>query len=73
MGACLYSLLEKNAKTSSESIEEAVKRLEQIVPVGYFSTPDEFAQSILFLASEEAGYINGTSIPLDGGSSKSVY
>ena len=76
-GGCLterfYSLMQKQLEKSGESMEEAVRRLAQNVPVRYFSNPDEFAQIILFLASEEAGYITGTAIPVDGGSSKSIF
>ena len=76
-GGCLterfYSLLKKQVKKNSETLEESVQRLAKNVPVGYFSTPEEFAQIVLFLASEEAGYITGTSIPVDGGSSKSIF
>lgn len=76
-GGCLterfYSLVQKQVEKSGESLEKVVNRLEQNVPVGYFSTPDEFALLILFLASEEAGYITGTAIPVDGGTSKSIF
>ena len=65
--------MQKQLEKSGESMEEAIRRLAQNVPVGYFSTPDEFAQFILFLASEEAGYMTGISIPVDGGSSKSIF
>jgi len=41
--------------------------------VGYFPNPDEFSKMILFLASEEAGYITGTAIPVDGGASKNSF
>ena len=56
-GGCLterfYSLVQKQVEKSGESLEKVVNRLEQNVPVGYFSTPDEFALLILFLASEK--------------------
>ena len=76
-GGCLterfHSLVQKQLEKSGESMEEAIRKLAQNVPVGYFSNPNEFAQIILFLASEEAGYITGTAIPVDGGSSKSIF
>ena len=37
------------------------------VPLGRFGTPDEVAATIRFLASDEAGYITGAVIPVDGG------
>lgn len=37
------------------------------VPAGRAGTPDDIAPLITFLASEEAGYINGTIVTADGG------
>jgi 3-oxoacyl-[acyl-carrier protein] reductase len=37
------------------------------VPLGRFGTPDEVAATIRFLASDEAAYITGALIPIDGG------
>jgi len=68
-----YSLVEKQVSGTDESIEDAIDRLAVSVPVGYFCTPDEFSKTILFLASKEASYINGVTLPLDGGALKSVF
>ena len=37
------------------------------VPLGRFATPDEVAQVIRWVASDEAGYVTGAVIPVDGG------
>lgn len=37
------------------------------IPVGRFADPDDVAQVILFLLSDEAGMVNGLSMPVDGG------
>ncbi len=37
------------------------------IPAGRYGEPDEVAATIAFLASDAAGYINGTMLPVDGG------
>jgi 3-oxoacyl-[acyl-carrier protein] reductase len=37
------------------------------VPLGRIGHPDEIAAAVTFLASEEAGFITGTVLPVDGG------
>ncbi len=37
------------------------------IPAGRFGSPQDVAAAVAFLASEEAGYINGQTLPVDGG------
>lgn len=37
------------------------------IPAGRLGTPDDVARCVVFLASEEAGFINGTTISVNGG------
>lgn len=37
------------------------------IPAGRFATPDEVAKVIAWLAGDDAGYISGAVIPVDGG------
>ncbi|MDG2308211.1 MAG: SDR family NAD(P)-dependent oxidoreductase [Candidatus Binatia bacterium] len=37
------------------------------IPTGRFAAPDEIADAILFLASERARYVTGTTLVVDGG------
>jgi 3-oxoacyl-[acyl-carrier protein] reductase len=46
--------------------EEAKKRFLATVPLGRFSTPLDVANACLYLASDEAGFISGVCIEVDG-------
>jgi 3-oxoacyl-[acyl-carrier protein] reductase len=37
------------------------------IPAGRFGRPEDVAAAVAFLASEEAAYINGQTLPVDGG------
>ena len=39
----------------------------QLVPIGRVATPEEIAPAVVFLASEEAAYITGHVLAIDGG------
>ena len=46
---------------------ERLQRYINSFPVPRLGSPDEVAQTFLFLASEEAAYITGASIDINGG------
>jgi 3-oxoacyl-[acyl-carrier protein] reductase len=37
------------------------------IPAGRFAAPSEVAKAVTWLASDDAGYISGAVIPVDGG------
>lgn len=39
------------------------------IPLGYVAPPEEVAKVVVFLASDQASYLTGTVIPIDGGAS----
>ena len=52
--------------------EEARKAMIAQVPLGRYGTPEEVANLAVFLASEKASYITGTTIQVDGGLIRSI-
>jgi NAD(P)-dependent dehydrogenase (short-subunit alcohol dehydrogenase family) len=47
-------------------------RLRDGIPLGRFGTPADVASAALYLASEEASFITGVALPVDGGSLASL-
>lgn len=43
------------------------ERLRELIPLGRFGVADEVAHAVAFLASNEAAYITGAVLPVDGG------
>ncbi len=47
--------------------DEWRETMEKTIPLGRFGTPDEIANAVAFLASDNAEYITGVVLPVDGG------
>ncbi len=52
----------------TQQLRESYKEeLQKRIPLGYFGTPRDVAEAVAFLASEEARYITGHVLNVDGG------
>jgi len=68
----ITQLAEERAKRSGVTFDEALKSMDDGIPLGRVGQPGEFANLIVFLASERASYITGDTILIDGGLSKGI-
>ena len=61
-----------DAQHSGISVEAARKRSVENIPIGRMARPEEIADLVLFLASDKASYITGTTITMDGAQTPAV-
>jgi NAD(P)-dependent dehydrogenase (short-subunit alcohol dehydrogenase family) len=60
--------MQAEAKAQGITEAEAFERSQAKIPLGRFGRPEEVAAVALFLASDQASYVTGVVIPMDGGS-----
>ena len=56
-------MLGKNTKTKAQAIAD----ISANIPLGHMGTPEDVAYAVVYLGSDEAKYITGTEIIIDGG------
>jgi NAD(P)-dependent dehydrogenase (short-subunit alcohol dehydrogenase family) len=56
-----------NLLASGEAGEQRKKMISTAIPLGRLGEPDEIAAAVVFLASDDASYITGTELFIDGG------
>jgi len=61
-------MMEKDAAESGRGFEEYYQRVVAPIPMKRAATADEVARGILFLASDEASFMTGAALSVDGGS-----
>ena len=55
--------IQREANEPEERVREYVSK----IPIGRLGTPDDVSSAVLFLASDEASFISGTELVVDGG------
>lgn len=65
------SVRERMARGLTE--KEALSELAKDIPLGRIGNPEELGALVTFLASQQAGYITGTTIQVDGGLIQSLF
>jgi len=61
-------LIERQAKLDNVSVDAARQKLTDTIAAKRFGRPEEFADMCAYLCSEQASFICGQNIQLDGGS-----
>jgi len=56
------------SKMMAATLEKFKEQIEGSIPLGRIGTPQDVAGTVLFLSSRAGAYVNGATIPLDGGS-----
>jgi 3-oxoacyl-[acyl-carrier protein] reductase len=68
----LDAIVENTAKKKGQATEEVEREMMKEVPLQRFGEAVEVAAVAAFLATPAAAYVNGTSIPVDGGRTGSI-
>ena len=59
--------IETQINTSAWSTPEAKAKLLQLIPSGRVGIPDDIGKAVVWLASDDSDYVNGTTLFVDGG------
>ncbi len=68
----LQSLIEGNAKKQGVDVSVIEEKMINEIPMRRFAEAEELAAVAAFLASPAASYVNGVSIPVDGGKTGTI-
>jgi 3-oxoacyl-[acyl-carrier protein] reductase len=69
----MQSLMRSRAENEGRSFEEVAAEENKRIPLGHMGTADDVAALVVFLASEPARQITGTTIQVDGGATGAVF
>ncbi|MEZ5017954.1 MAG: SDR family oxidoreductase [Flavipsychrobacter sp.] len=68
----LSSIIDNKAAKTGVETDEVEKNMLAEIPAKRFGKPEEVAAVVAFLATPAAAYVNGVSIPVDGGRTGSI-
>lgn len=68
----LSSIIDNKASKQKISTEKVEEEMLSEIPANRFGKPEEIASVVAFLTTPAAGYVNGVSIPVDGGRTGSL-
>ncbi|MCF7989614.1 MAG: glucose 1-dehydrogenase [Thiohalocapsa sp.] len=60
-------LVEAMARDSEQGVEGFRRHLDSLHPIGHVGEPDDIAHGIVYLASDEARFVTGSELVIDGG------
>lgn len=68
----LNEIIKNKAVKTGLSFDAVAENMKNAAPAKRFAKPTEIAAAIVFLTSENASFINGINLPVDGGRTKSL-
>ena len=63
----IKELNKEKSKSLNISEDEVLEKMKSLVPISRLGKTEEYGYLVSFLSSDKAAYINGASIPIDGG------
>jgi 3-oxoacyl-[acyl-carrier protein] reductase len=61
------------AQQKNMTLDEYLKETASAIPAGRLGRPEEIGNTVAFLASEQASYINGVNLLVDGSAAKGIH
>jgi len=69
----VVQLMKSRAKRNGTTVRDEYALAERNVPLGRVGRPEEFANTVVFLASERASFVTGTHLIVDGGETRTPF
>lgn len=69
----LQEVAQRQSVLLNKKAEDILYDWKKGIPLGRFATPEEIGNLVVFLASEQASYITGTAVTIDGGVVKNIF